>query len=206
MWSLSPRTVPCAAKRSHVLRLSVPTPLQDPASAPCATVSCFPHAPAPDALPCPFPSFPARPGVGQDNGAQPPTRDPCRPQAASLRAGSTRTGRTLRGPQAAVRGVTVRYGKDVAEGLVWGLGLGSVTDPVSPAGWPGQLCAAAVPTPGLPAPGHRAGELLPSLQRYAWPGGSPLMGPWARCTSLCPTSLPSNLPPSPSAPPNPWGD
>ncbi|XP_033611885.1 kielin/chordin-like protein [Fukomys damarensis] len=30
--------------------------------------------------------------------------------------------------------------------------------------WPGQLCAAAVSTPGVPTPGHRARELLPSLQ------------------------------------------
>lgn len=87
-------------------------------------------------------------------------------------------GKSLRGPQAAVSGVVVRYGREGAEWggvgagpqCLWGTWpKGQVWECASPAGWPGQLCAAAVPSSVLPAPGHGARQLLPSLQRYAWP-------------------------------------
>ena len=62
----------------------------------------------------------------------------------------------------------------------WGRGE-QATEPASPTGRPGQLCAAALPTPVLPAPGHGAGELLSSLQRCAGLMGAaplfPLLGP-----------------------------
>lgn len=106
-----PRKVPCAARRSHVLQPSAPTPLQDPASALFATVSCLPRAPAPHARPHPCPLFlSGLSEVAQGEVAQPPTQERSFPQAASPRARSTRMGQSLRGPQAAASGVVVRYG------------------------------------------------------------------------------------------------
>lgn len=131
----------------------------------------------------------------------------CCLQAASPRAGSTRTGRSLRGLQAAVSGVAVRYGRERAEGPGTGAGprclwstwpRGQVTDAASPAGWPDKLRAAAVPTPALHTAGHRAGKLLPSLQRYAQSGAAPWflpLGPMpTHLPHLSPPSLPTSLP------------
>lgn len=92
-----------------------------PSPGPCSCPVCHSELPSPHPGPR-GPSLPfARPEVGQGKVARRPTQKACRPQDASLRAGSTRMGRSLRGPQAAASGVAVRYGREVAEGG-WGAG------------------------------------------------------------------------------------
>ena len=82
-----------------------------------------------------------------------------------------------------------------------------VTERASPAGRPSQLCAAALPTPVLPAPGHGAGELLSSLQRHAWSMGAAPLCPLLGAVSLHLLHLsplqPSHLPVQPSGLPTP---
>lgn len=170
-----------------------------PSPGPCFCPVCHSEllstctCPSRPSLPLLSPFLPG-PGLARARWHSTSTQEACHPQAASLRAWSTRMGRSSRDPQAAVRGVAVRYGREMSEGA--GAGSGpqeQVAEPASLAGRPGQLCATAVPPPALPTPGHRAGELLPPLQRYAWPVGlPPHFGPWAH-PSICLTSLFAHL-------------
>ena len=128
---------------------------------PCAPALCPHPSPGPCFCPvchsehtCRLPPPPPRasPSRSAGPGSTAPAQETCHPQAASLRARSTRTGRSLRGPQAAVSDVAVRCGREVAEGAgagSAGLGSKSLTVHLLQAG---QVSCERLQCPPLPCP------------------------------------------------------